>query len=77
LAKEIMCVSWDGKQWLFGEFCFFFAQKIIFHFLSIRNDFFKAPTKNMLQKWTITISYKNLIPYFMDNSLVICMEKVL
>jgi hypothetical protein len=74
--RNHVCIL-GSKTVLIWGVLIFFAQKIIFHFLSIRNGFFKAPFKNILQKWTTTISYKNLIPYFMDNSPVVCMEKVL
>jgi hypothetical protein len=55
----------------------FFAKKFIFHFLNAKNGLFcEAPTKNMFQKWTNKI-LNDIVPYFMPNSPVLCMQKVI
>jgi hypothetical protein len=62
---------------LIWEVLIFVAQKINFHFLSAKIGIFcKVSTKNMLQKLNNQI-LQNIIPYIMNNSLVVCMEKVL
>jgi hypothetical protein len=55
----------------------FLCKKFIFHFLNAKNGLFcEAPTKNMFQKWTHKI-LNDILPYFMPNSPVLCMEKVI
>jgi hypothetical protein len=59
-----------------GIFNYLYTKNTFFIFLMLKMGFFcEAPTKNMFQKWTTTI-LNHIIPYFMDNSPFVCIEKV-
>jgi hypothetical protein len=60
-----------------GSFNFLCTKKTIFHFLNAKNGLFcEASIKNMFQKRTTT-NLNHIIPYFMHNSSLFCMEKVI